>query len=94
MGACSGAAGRGTALQAVRSRVRSPMWSLEIFIDIILNMALASRINEQQEYFLGGKGGRCARLTPLPPSRAHSFEIWERQPPGTLSFCPRIALPL
>jgi hypothetical protein len=70
------------------------MWSLEIFIDIILNMESASKRNEYQEYFLGGKGGRCVRLTPLPPSRAYSFEIWECQPPGTLSSCPRISLPL
>jgi len=70
------------------------MWSLEIFIDIILNMDSASKRNEYQEYFLGGKGGRSLGLTPLPPSRVHSFEIWARQPPGTLSFCPRIALPL
>jgi len=31
-----GAVGRGTAVQAGRSRVRFPMVSLEIFIDIIL----------------------------------------------------------
>jgi len=28
----------------------------------------ASNINEYQKYFLGGKGGRCVRLTTLPPS--------------------------
>jgi len=28
------------------------------------------RRNEYQEYFLGGKGGRCIRLTTLPPSCA------------------------
>ena len=27
----------------------------------------ASNINEYQEYFLGGKSGRCVRLTTLPP---------------------------
>jgi len=26
--------------------------------------------NEYKEYFLGGKGGRCVRLTTLPPSCA------------------------
>ena len=57
-------------------------------------MESASKRNEYQEYFLGGKGGRCVVLTPLPPLRPHSFEIWECQPPGTLSSCPRIALPL
>ena len=29
-----------------------------------------SNKNEHQEYFLGGKGGRCVRLTTLPPSCA------------------------
>jgi hypothetical protein len=31
----------------------------------------------------GGKGGRCLRLTTLPPSRAECHEIWEPKPPGT-----------
>jgi hypothetical protein len=39
-GARSGAVGRGTALQAGRSRVRFPMLSLEFFIDIVLPAAL------------------------------------------------------
>jgi hypothetical protein len=30
----------------------------------------ASNINEYQVYFLRGKGGRCVRLTTLPPSCA------------------------
>jgi hypothetical protein len=30
----------------------------------------ASNKNEYQEYFLGGKGGRCVGLTTLPPSCA------------------------
>jgi hypothetical protein len=34
------------------------------------------------------KGGRCIRLTTLPPSFANCLEIWEPQPPGTLSACP------
>jgi hypothetical protein len=29
----------------------------------------ASNRNEYQEYFLGGKGGRCLELITLPPSR-------------------------
>ena len=48
----------------------------------------ASNRNEYQEYFLGGKGGRCVGLTTLPPSCADCLEIWEPQPPGTLWACP------
>jgi hypothetical protein len=62
--------------------------------DIILKVALwpwgdsASNRNEYQEYYLGGKGGRCVGLTTLPPSRADCLEIWEPRPPGTLRACP------
>jgi len=48
----------------------------------------ASNRNEYQEYFLGGKGGRCVGLTTLAPSCADCLEIWEPQPPGTLRVCP------
>jgi len=44
--------------------------------------------NEYQEYFLGGKDGRCVGLTTLPHSCADCLEIWEPQPPGTLRACP------
>jgi hypothetical protein len=50
----------------------------------------ASNGNEYQEYFLGGKCGRCVWLTTLPPSCADCLEIWESQPPGTLTACPRL----
>ena len=43
--------------------------------------------NEYQEYFLGGKGGRCVRLTTLPPPCAGCLEIWEPHPPGNLRVC-------
>jgi len=33
--------------------------------------------NGHQEYFLRGEGGRCERLTTLPPSCADCHEIWE-----------------
>jgi len=38
--------------------------------------------------FPASKGGRCVRLTPLPPSCADCLEIWESEPPGTLRACP------
>jgi hypothetical protein len=62
--------------QAGRWRVPFPMVSLEFFIDIILPAAFGlgvvsdSNSNKYQEYFLRGKGGRCVRLTTLPPSGA------------------------
>ena len=50
----------------------------------------ASNRNEYQEYFLGGKGGRCVGLTTLPPSCADCLEIWEPQPPETPKACPSL----
>jgi hypothetical protein len=47
----------------------------------------ASNRNEYQEYFLGGKGGRCVGLTTIPPSCADFLAIREPQPPGTLRAC-------
>ena len=44
--------------------------------------------NEYQEYFLGGKGGRCIGLTTAPLSCLACLEIKEPQPPGTLRACP------
>ena len=54
-----------------------PSWCQCIFIDIKYfrshcgtGVDSASNRNEYQEYFLGGKVGRCVRLTTLPPSWA------------------------
>jgi hypothetical protein len=44
--------------------------------------ASASNRNEYQEYFLGGKGGRCVGLTTLPAAFADCLEIWESHPPS------------
>ena len=63
--------------QWLRSLVRSQLVSLEFFIDIKSfrshygpGVDSAPNRNEYQEYFLGVKGGRCLRLTTLPPSCA------------------------
>jgi len=70
------------------------MVSREFFIAIILlahygpGVDSAFNRNEYQEYFLGGKGGRCIELTTLPLSHAECLEILEPQPPGTLRACP------
>jgi len=56
----------------------------------------ASNRNEYQEYFLGGKGGRCVGLTTLPPSwvvlKSGSLNLLE--PSGPVQACNGIALPL
>jgi len=44
--------------------------------------------NECPEHFLGGKGGRCVRMTTSPPSCAECHEIWEPKSPGTLWATP------
>jgi len=40
----------------------------------------------------GGKGGRCVRLTTLPPSNAVCLAIWEPHLSGTLRACLGIVL--
>jgi hypothetical protein len=58
-------------LQAGRSRIRFPM-SLDFSIDFQQDYGhgvdSASNRNEYQESSWGLKGGRCVRLTTLPPS--------------------------
>ena len=58
---------------------------------VALGVDPASNRNEYQEYFLGGKGGRCVGLTTLPPSRADCLKIWEPKSLGTLRACGEIA---
>ena len=69
--------GRGTALQAGRSRVRFPILSLKFPTDIVLPAALwplgsTHPLTEMstRNISYGGKGGRCVVLTILPPSCA------------------------
>ena len=55
-----------------------------------LGVDSASNINEYQEYFVGGKGGRCVRLTTLPPSCAvvtKSGNLNFLEPFGSLQAC-------
>jgi len=47
-----------------------------------------SKRNEYQEYFRAGKGGRCVRLTTLPPSCADCLEIWKPQTSWNPRACP------
>ena len=56
----------------------------------------ASNRNEYQEYFLGGKGGRCVRLTTLPPSCAvvtKSGNLDFLEPSGPVQACNGTPLP-
>ena len=79
------------------------MVSLEFFIDIKSfrshygpGVESASNRNEYQEHFLGGKGGRCVRLT-LPLSCAvvkKSGDLNFLEPSGPLQACKGNALPL
>jgi len=92
MGVSSGnAVGLDTALQVRMSRVRFPIVSLQFFIDFQPHYAngvdTASSINQYQEHFLGGKGGRYVELTNLPHSCVDCLEIWELQTPGILRAC-------
>ena len=95
-GVRGGVVGWGTALQTGRSRVRFSLVSLEIFIDIILPVALWpwGHLSLWQKWvpwiFPGGKGGRCVGLTNLAPSCADYFVIWEPLPPETFRACPEL----
>jgi hypothetical protein len=65
--------------------------SLEFFIDNPSGLTMvdsAPNRSEYQEYFLGGRGGRCVGLTTLLPLYVNCLEIWEPQLPGNLRTCP------
>ena len=76
--------------------------SLEFFIDIKFfrshyGPGVDSASNKNQGTFLGGKGGRCVRLTTLLPScavvmKSGNFNFLE--PSGPLQACNGTALPL
>ena len=78
------------------NRVRFPMGSLKFLYwhnpHYSPGFDSASMRNKYQEYFLGGKVGRCLGLTTLPPSYADCHEIWELHPPGTLRACPGLCM--
>jgi hypothetical protein len=73
------------ALAKIRKVANSnPISVIEIFHlhnpssrSMALGVDSASNRNEYQEYFPGSKGGRCVRLTTLPPVCYDSLEIWE-----------------
>jgi hypothetical protein len=74
-----------------------PMVSLEFFSDIIIPVDSSSNRNEYQVYFLRGKGGRCVRLTTLPPPCTvvmKSGNLNFLEPSGPLQACNGTALPL
>jgi hypothetical protein len=64
------------------------LWTFSFWPHFGPEVDSVSNRNEYQEYFLGGKGGRCLRLTTLPLACAKCHEIWEPEPPGTLRTCP------
>ena len=84
--------------------VRSQMVSLKFFIDVKSfrshygsGVDSASNRNEYQEHFLGGKGGRCVRLTNLPLSCAVVMESGNLnflEHSGPLQACNGTALPV
>jgi hypothetical protein len=90
-------------LQTSRSWVWFPMMPLEFFSDIFLPVALwpQGQLSLFQKWvpgvLPGGKGGRCIRLTTLPPScaivmKSGNFNFLE--PSGPLQACNGTALPL
>jgi hypothetical protein len=55
----------------------------------IMALGLTQPLTEMStNNIFGYKGGRCVRLTTLPPSCVFCLDIWEPQPPATLRACP------
>ena len=84
-------------LHAGRSRVRFLMVSLEFSLTSFRlhsgpGVDSASDRNEYQEYFLGGKGGRCVGLHVPIVLKAESLNLLE--PLGPVQVCTGIVLPL
>jgi hypothetical protein len=66
-------------------------WIFQRHIPSDRTMALGSTqplVKMSTRDILGGKSGRCVKLTTSPPSCAESHEIWEPEPPGTLWVTP------
>jgi hypothetical protein len=53
-----------------------------------LRVDSASNRNENQEYFLVGKGGRYLGLTTFSPSCSDCLDILKDEPLGALRVCP------
>ena len=68
--------------------VRFLIVSFEFFIDSVHGVDTACNRNEYHECFVGGKDGRCVWLTTLPLSCVDCHEIWEPNPPRTLTAYP------
>jgi hypothetical protein len=96
MGVRGGAGGWGTAVRTGRLRVPFPVGSLRFFISLFFRPHCGSGIdsacnrNEYQGPIVGGKGGRCLRMTTLPPSYTDCQKFWELQPSGFLTSYPSL----
>jgi hypothetical protein len=77
------------------ARIRSPDFPARS--ESLYRLRYPGNRNEYQVYLLGDKGGRCVRLTTLPPSCAvvmKSGNLNFLEPSGPLQACKGTALPL